>query len=194
MNSSIDFNSEESRLLLRNLYAYARRLFTKLYKSEVNERGKSFSDYVNDTIERHLMGQDPYDPSKSPLEYHLKKNVLRRLIYNDLPSHVKRARVPNYEMSESTPMVKMVSPARPEPAIESTIMFDQQLIMTTIEKEIGDDNVVGGIYLAVCHDDFNLSDRAEICQEVGLTTEEFNNGRRRFLTIAKRVYKTIYNI
>ena len=80
----VNFESPEGKALLRSLNVYSYELFRRVYKQEVNERGKSFSDYVYDAIEKHLRGEDNYDPTRSTLDYHLKKNVIRQAIYNDI--------------------------------------------------------------------------------------------------------------
>lgn len=193
----VDFNTPVGKLLLRNLYSYSRGLFNKLYKGEVNEKGKSYKDYVYQAVDMHLRGEDKYDPNGAPLEYHLKFHVIKRELYNDLPAHVKR---------EYRERIKIVDPDKlemihiiPEPAkekepVEDTLDFtehDQKLIFSEIEKEINGDEIVERIYLAVAHDKFNLSDRAEISKECDITHSDFDNGKRRFITILKRVFKKL---
>jgi hypothetical protein len=46
----VNFESPEGKALLRSLHVYSYELFRRVYKQEVNERGKSFSDYVYDAI------------------------------------------------------------------------------------------------------------------------------------------------
>jgi len=170
-------------------------IFKRLYKSEVNERGKSFMDYVHDTIERHIKKEDHYDPDKSPLEYHLKYHVLRRALYNDLPPHVRKQYKSNREgvASESNLMPKAVIAM--EPLTDAVILeldeFDQKVIFGRIEKEIDGDRTLESLYLAVCQDTFKLSDRSEICKEYDLTLPEFDNGKRRFITILKNVFREL---
>jgi len=79
-------------------------------------------------------------------------------------------------------------------AVDDTVTFsehDQKLIFTEIENEIAGDDVVERIYLAVAHDKFNLSDRSEICEECEITPSDFDNGRKRFVTILRRVFRKL---
>jgi len=64
----VDFNTPVGKQLLTNLYAYSRGLYKKLYRGEVNEKGKSYKDYVHDALDLHLRGKDKYDHRKAPLE------------------------------------------------------------------------------------------------------------------------------
>lgn len=89
--ADIDFGKEENRQLLKNLYAYAHRLYSQLYKDDPNWKGKSFEDYVNDAVLKHLDDEDNYDAKKGRLEYHLKYHLIRQSLTNDLPPAVKKA-------------------------------------------------------------------------------------------------------
>ena len=180
-----------------NLYAYSRGLYKKLYKGEVNEKGKSYKDYVYQAIDLHLRKKDNYDPDKAPLEYHLKFHVIKRELYNDLPAHVKkeyRESIKKVDQDKLEMMHIIPEPAEEIEPTEAIVDFtdhDRNLIFTEIEKEINGDDVVERIYLAVAHDKFNLSDRSEICEECDITPSDFDNARRRFVTILKRVFKKL---
>lgn len=194
-----DFDSDKGKQVLKNLYAFSFDLFKKMYRKEVNERGKSFRDYVHEAIERHLRGKDPHDPTRSPLEYHLKFHVIRRLLYNDLSPAAKReylrAKNSDAEVEEMLQRISMPTlpgePSVPEPSILGLSDYDRELLFKEIEKQIDGDDVVERIYLAVAHEKFNLSDREEICQECRMSHKDFDNGRRRFLTILKRVFNQL---
>lgn len=188
-NDLNNFSAAQWRELTRNLHAFAVDWYRRYYRAEANERGKSPKDYVNDAIEKHIRGEDNYDPNRGALEKHLKYNVIRRAIYNDLPPGVKKDNKAARESSfqESNLLQQAARPIKPfvEPL---GLGLDQKLIFGEIEKEVSGDNVLEQIYLAVCHDTFELSDRKEICEECGLTPDEFDNGARRFKTVLKRVF------
>jgi hypothetical protein len=193
----VDFNTLVGKQLLKNLSAYSRGLFNKLYKGEVNGMGKSYKDYVYQALEMHLRGKDNFDPDKAPLEYHLKFHVIKRELYNDLPAHVKKdyqERIKNVDPEKLEMMHIIPEQTEEKEPVEDILNFtehDQRLIFTEIEKEINDDDVVEKIYLAVAHDKFTLSDRAEICGEFDISLSHFDNGKRRFVTILKRVFKRL---
>ena len=193
MENVIDFNSPEARELIDNLHAFSWELFHRLYKTEVNERGKSFMDYVSDAIEKHLNEEDNYDPSKSPLEYHLKSHVIRQAMFNDLPPHAKK----KYKdligpLQESNLSPKPTKTQEPFViSLSEVVGYDESLILGEIQKEITGDDVVERIYLAVCEDSFELSDRAGICKEYDISYDQFKNGRRRLDTAIGRVLKKL---
>ncbi len=151
----VDFNSPVGKQLLMNLYAYSRGLYKKLYKGEVNEKGKSYKDYVYQAIDLHLREKDNYDPHKAPLEYHLKFHVIKRELYNDLPAHVKkeyRESIKNVDPDKLEMMHIVPEPAEEIEPMEATFDFtdhDRHLIFTEIEKEIMGDDIVERIYLAI---------------------------------------------
>jgi len=55
---AIDFEKEENKQLLKNLFAYSRGLYNQLYKDDRNWKGKGFEDYVHDAIVKHLLDED----------------------------------------------------------------------------------------------------------------------------------------
>lgn len=192
----VDFNTPEGKQLLKNLYAYSLGLFNKLYKLEINERGKSYKDYVHQAVELHLREEDNYDPNLAPLEYHLKFHVIKRELYNDLPAHVKKIykEIKNLDPEKLEMVHISPEPAEKREPIEDILYFtdhDQKILFAEIEKEINGDDVVERIYLAVAHDSFNLSDRSEICKACDIAPSDFDNGKRRFVTILKRVFKKL---
>jgi len=184
-----DFSSPGGKALMRNLYAFSLALFNRLYKTEVNERGKSFKDYVHDAIEKHLLQEDRYDPAKSPLEYHLKYHVIRRAIYNDLPAGVKKL---HKETAVSQLQESNLIPERQSTPARMTLAavgYDQALILKEVEEKVNNDAVMESIYLAVCEDTFDFSDRQEICNAYTIAPEEFDKGIKRFRTVLKRVFQ-----
>ncbi len=193
--ATVDFNSPAGEQLLINLYAYSRGLFRQVHDAEVNSKGKSYDDYVDDAVENHLTGADKYDPSRGPVEYFLKFLVIKRNIINDLPFAVraeyqksKTLKDGEAEMQRKTP-VPLETPELTEEF--DFLEYDRELLYNEIEKEINGDDVVERIYLAVAHDKYHISDRQELCKDFDIASNDFDNGRRRFVTILKRVFKRI---
>lgn len=191
--TTVDFASPQGKQLIKNLYAYSFTLFNQLYKKEVNERGKSFKDYVTDALEKHLRGKDGYNPEKSSLEYYLKKYVIRQQLFNDLPSDIKKAYAKKIDKDDVLVESHIIFEARGneessdsqhEPILDA---HDTELLHNELQKEIANDSIVQKIYLAITHEKFNLGDRAEICEAFNIELKDFDNARRRFTTILKRV-------
>lgn len=193
-----DFNSAEGKQLIRNLYAYGFKLYKSLYQSEINERGKSYKDYVIQALENRLREIDGYDPSKGPLEYFLKYHIIRRALYNDLPPAVKKEYMEWQEKAKvsEAPLILPQPVAVQEVANEELAFFtlsegDRATLFTEIERLIGNDDVVKRIYVAVAHNSFNFGDRAEICEAYNMTEKEFDNGKRRLRTILRNAFKSL---
>lgn len=195
----IDFSSPEGRQLLKNLYAFARGLYNQLYRTDVNNRGKSFKDYVHEALDKYFRAPEKYDPQKSPIEYYLKYNLIRNSLYNDLPTHKKKEYLAQKKLApEHTEMMQIVpepeifiEPDDIEVPVAELTEHDRSLLLLEIEKQIEGDSSVEQIYLAVAHEKYNLSDRKEICEECNISTDDFDNGRRRFKTVLNRVFKAL---
>lgn len=193
-----DFEKEENRRLLAKLYAYARGLFGKLNKTDTSWRGNGFRDYVHDAILKHINGEDNYDPNKGPLEYHLKYNVIRQAITNDVDPSVKKEyaewrkkTLQEREMNQKTAIAE-VAITPDEIGMQTMIInnVDNDQLFKEIEAEMKDE-VVKLIYLAVVQDKYHFSERAEICEDFDISNEDFDKGKRRLLTILRRVFKKL---
>lgn len=195
LNQTIDFNSAEGIKLMRNLYAFSWGIFRRRFQTDVNSKGKSFKDYVHDAIEKHLRQEDRFDPDKSPIEFHLKFNVILGAISNDFKHHVKTRFVESREKMDSGSNFTRGRLEELEPTLDNVtpdlIDYDRKLIFDTIEKRISGDDQVERIYLAVCHGNFEFSDRSEICEEFDLTLDQFNNAKRRLLTVVRHVIREL---
>ena len=198
--AEIDFGKEENRRLLKRLYAYSRGVFNKLYKDDPNWKGKSFEDYVNDAVLKHLDDKDSYDAKKGPLEYHLKYHLIKQALTNDLPPAVKKAyaqyRKLNDEEKSMSQQRTITEPAQIDPDDLATVSIalnniESAELLKEIESEINGDAVVEQIYLAVVYDKYEFSERAEICKDFDISLDDFDNGKRRLMTVLKRVFKKL---
>lgn len=169
-----------------------------MFNADPNSAGRSAADYVNDAITGFLAGETGFNPSKSPLNYHLKYHVIRPNMREDLPDHVKKAYRAERKRSKSEHAEMTHLILETEPLIEPDDIgeVEEQLgnllnedILKEIEAEIDTDLVVEQIYLAVVHDEYKLKDRSEISKDWNIPLNEFDNGKRRFVTIVNRVLK-----
>jgi len=188
----IEFETTEGIRILRNLNAYAYNQFRILYNREINERGKSFNDYVYGAIEEYLKIKDrlmmtPADHEK------LLRNLIRRSIYNDLLPYQRKERKAYKEPLEESHLIA-TPPKHPEeilrnfPVMDSS-EIDRNTMLNKIENAIAGDDVVKTIFTAVCLKDYSLSNRIGICRDFGLSIDDFNNGSRRFMRIIKKIIK-----
>lgn len=188
-----DFNSPEGKVLVRELHAFTAVHFSRLYRRDVNERGKSIADYVSEAIEKHLTGEDNYDPTRAKLGYHLKHNVIKRSIYNDLPPHVKKEYREDKQKSVTETNLmpgafKMVEPAVAPQAMGS---YDADVLFEEVGKRTEGDSVVQQIVEAIWFGGFELSSRAAICGEYSLSESDFDKGKKRFMTALGNAFKSL---
>jgi hypothetical protein len=196
--AEFDLDDPKVKALLRNLHSFARGLFNQMFSADPNSAGRSASDYVDDAIADFLAGETGFDPSKSPLNYHLKYHVIKQNMRDDLPGHVKsgyraerkRAKSEHAEMAhiigETEPLIEPDDLGAVEVELGNLL---NENVLKEIEAEINTDAVVEQIYLAVVHDAYKLRERSRICEDWDIPLNEFDNGRRRFTTIVNRVLK-----
>lgn len=192
-----ELEKPENKKLLASLYAFSRDFYKRFYKSEFNHKNKGFKDYVQDALEKHLRGKDNFDPLKGKLDYHLKYNVIRQMIVNDLPLEVRKS----YEQSRKSTspdegMIHIIQEVHayidPEdlPFVDFGLEnMDSPVIFKAIEEEIKGKEVEEKIYLAIVQDKYQFPERQEICAEYEIEPADFDLGKKRFLTVVRRVFK-----
>lgn len=193
----LDLEKPENRKLLVSLYAFSRGLYKKLYNKEINEVGKGFQDYVHDAIEKHLRGEDNFDVSRGKLNFHLKYNVIRQMLVNDLPLEVRKAYQKRKKSEpEDEEMIHIIQEVQayidPDDLPSVDFGLDNMYsaaIFKAIEDGIKEDEIAQRIYLAVVQDKYQFSEREEICTDYELEKSDFDNGKRRLLTVVRRVFK-----
>lgn len=155
--------------------------------------GKEIDDYVFEAIGRYLKNPEKHDPSKRTLVEYLKKHVIRSLVSNDVKSTENRT---------STDLFPSESENKDNETLDTFIdailpkvdaFFDEEIdygkIMSSIESETKGDEYVENIFLGI-----NCGmKRADIIDEFGMTTSDYDNAMRRLITIRKKVAQT-YNI
>ncbi|MBX2963959.1 MAG: hypothetical protein KF687_15715 [Cyclobacteriaceae bacterium] len=189
----IAFETKEGERIIKNLLAYSNNLFKCLYKQELNERGKSSKDYVSEVIERYLSGKDSTNMELSKHEMFL-KGIIKRCQYNDLMPYQRKARMESRQPLEESHLIQQPS-KNTDTILENYPVSDQSeidrnMIVSEIRNAIDDEDfVVIKLYEAVCLHGFSLKNRAEICNEYQLSLADFDNGKRRFMNIVKKVFK-----
>lgn len=186
----IQFDTTDGARILRNLYAFAYSQYKILYKREINERGKSYKDYVYEAIERYLRVKDQLYITTLEHEM-LLRSLVRRSIYNDLLPYQRKERKTFLESLEENHLIS-TPPQHPEEVLRNfpvndSSKIDRDIMLKSIENALKDDEVVKKIYTAVCIHDFSLSNRMGICKEFGISIDDFNNGSRRFMRIVKKI-------
>lgn len=185
-NQALD--SPEWHRLYNSLYAYAGDLLKKHYGPRTAMLSKTVHDYVGEAILKHLAGEDNYDSEKGPLDFYLKKYVIRQAVTNDARSQIpalnSKKGLGTASALDIDERLYVSDKAFANPMADD----DDKVIRTIIEREINGDDVVEQIYLAVYDEDFGIKDRAEICEAFGIKYSDFDNGTRRFKNVLRKVY------
>lgn len=178
------------------LYAYTHSLLkTKTWfrgkKADSFGKGKQVGDYVSEAIEKYLTHPEKYNPEldRSLVNY-IKLHIIRTLVGNDAKSKENKLNKDVYGISSD----KKESDDNAGTYLDSVLpfaeaLFDQEVdyneIMNTIEKNVGDDEEAGNIFLGK----ISGMKRREIMQDFGMSGGEYDNGMRRLQTIFNGVIK-----
>jgi hypothetical protein len=194
----LDFGKPENKRLLYNLYAFARAQFFIMFKKEPNDKMKSSEDYVHEALMWHHKNPETFNPHRGSLENYLKFYVIRRLISNDFPASIRKQRKESFgtqagEKLKDVHIIEYPDDQLSEQGWEGARIdeLDDALIFKAMEDELANDDTAYLIYIAVFHDNFKFSERAEICEECQIEGAEFDKAKKRLLTIMKRVFKDL---
>lgn len=149
--------------------------------------GKEVDDYVFEAIGRYLQNPEKFNPARGTLINYLKFNLIRSLVSNDLVSEenitssdVFAIEFVDRDDDDQTNYLDAILP-------HAEAFFDQEIdyneVMSFIESEAKGDTIVENIFLGITG--YGLK-RSEIIKEFGMTSDEFDNGMRRLITIRKR--------
>jgi hypothetical protein len=194
-NQISEITNEEWEDIILRLQAYTRMLVKeKGWFRGIDAgsyiSGKEIDDYVFEAIGRFLKNPEKYDPTKRSLVEYLKKHIIRSLVNNDLvslenqtSSDVFSVESEGEDEDDSSSFLDSILPHTEE-------FFDQEMdfneIMDYIESEAKGDKQVEEIFLGLVG--YGMK-RAEIIEEFGMTSVEYDNAMRRLITIRKKAIK-----
>lgn len=186
-----ELSDEEWKKIITQLQAYTRMLvfgrgWFRGPKASAYIAGKEVDDYVFEAIRRYLEDPTKYDPSRRTLVEYLKKHIIRSLVNNDLVSAENKSTNDFYAIESenhgdigSDTYINTILP-------KLEVFYDDEIdynnIMRFIESEIKGDICVENIFLGL-----NCGmKRADIIDEFGMTSSDFDNAMRRLITVRKR--------
>lgn len=181
-----DYDNIDWGKLIKVLMAYA-----YVFIGDNTEMGKSKADlaydYTMEAISRYLNDKSKFDKSKNPdLVSFLKYYYLRQIISNSKNSgRYKYENIPD-EISDG-----------------SYISLDRFLKEYTIDEQIDVDSIVDIIEETIANDDeliplfkgryYTDSKRVELCKDLGITIQEYDNRMKRLRRIVKKITQKANN-
>lgn len=174
-----DSRDQDWESILRKLVAYAYRLLGNDISNE--EKAEMSKDFAVETITKHLEdGKFDYKRNSNLLWY-LKYNILRRLISNYKKSSYKNKQV--HLRSQDNAEEILESLYVEEYDLDGKI--DAEKILSQIEKMIEDDLHLLQIFKARY---YKGSKRSEICHDLKITSEEYDNRIKRLKRLSKPIF------
>jgi hypothetical protein len=191
-SNGIDITLDWEDILLR-LEAFARSFANRKhwFRGEHPQAflyGKEAKDYVDEAILHYLEAPHKFDPQKGALIDYLKYNLIRSLVNIDCNKKENRTAVDinlfsqhfDDDPNDTGSYLDSISPY-----VEALFAdeIDYPGIKNYIETEIRGDAVVENIFLGLF---MLMMPRREIIAEFDLTSDEYDNGKRRLETILNR--------
>lgn len=167
--------------------AYAYVLIGDVNQKMARSREELAYDFSIDAITKYLYEPEKFDPSRNPdLIRYLKYYILKQLIFN---------------AKKKAANVNEVAPEEENPEYESTSVddlfaegheldssIDTALIVAKIEEAIENDDDLYEIFIGRYH---NESKRSEICKDLKISTDEYDNRIRRLRRLSQNILDSV---
>ncbi|WKK77020.2 hypothetical protein QYS49_07260 [Marivirga salinae] len=168
--------------VLSKLIAYAYSLLNNLEK---DDKGEVAKDLAVDAITKHLENPSKFDPKRNPnFIWYLKYNILRSLVYNH--NNSSRVKLENHSI-----LFKDNNDA-PERYYCENMNIDENIDANILLKEIKllikDDKSLISIFEKRY---FEGKKKSEICEELEISPDEYNNRLKSLKRVSKKHLITI---
>lgn len=165
--------------ILRELIAYANALLQDDVSS--SEKAEMAKDFAVEAITKYLEEDSKFDVTRnSNLVWYLKYNILRRLVSNYYKSSYKKKQVRLYGKDDEEDILESLYVK--EYDLEGKI--DAEKVLSQLETKIEHDSELLSIFKGRYYQ--NLK-RSEICLDLNITPNEYNNRMKRLKRLSKPV-------
>lgn len=178
-----DYENVDWEKVIPVLMAYAYALIGVSNQRMLRSREELSYDFAIDAITKYLIEPEKFDPSRNPdLIRYLKYNILRQLIFNskkkaaNVNEIVKDEREEEYDFEEVDDFFAV--------EFELDESIDLAMAVATIEEEISGDEELYEIFIGRYYDE---SKRSEICEDLNISEEEYDNRIRRLRRLSRRI-------
>jgi len=148
------------------------------------EKSELAKDFAVEAITKYLENKKKFDPRRnSNLIWYLKYNILRQLISNFHKSaRNKREILINQEEGKEDFLENLYVKY-----IDYGNKMDAEIFLSNIEELIRNDDKLYFVFKSRYYLD---SKKSEICQDLGISSNEYNNRMKRLKRLSKKVFKT----
>ncbi|MBS2101195.1 hypothetical protein [Carboxylicivirga linearis] len=178
-----DYDNIEWEKVIKVLMAYAYVLIGDNNEMEKSRADLAY-DYTMEAISKYLSDKSKFDSSRNPdLISFLKYNYLRQIISNGKTSG-------KYKYEDSYEDVNDSSAISKETFIKDYYLeehIDVNSIVLQIEETLATDNELLPLFKCKYYED---SKRSEICDDLSISSQEYDNRMKRLRRIVKNITQT----
>lgn len=184
-----DYESADWSKVIPVLMAYAYVLLGNVNPRMARSREELAYDFSIDAITKYLNKPEKFNPSRNPdLIRYLKYNILKQLISN---AKKKAANVNEVTIEANNGDYELDSDSVNNLFVEEYQLDDNidiASIVAKIEEAIENDDELYEIFIGRYHHE---SERREICQDLNISTDEYDNRIRRIRRITRRILDSV---
>lgn len=167
--------------------AYAYAVIGVSNQRMLRSREELSYDFAIDAITKYLIEPEKFDPSRNPdLIRYLKYNILRQSIFNAKKKAANVNEIVQEEREEEYDLENVDDFFAEEIQLDEAI--DVAAVVAKIEEEISEDEDLYGIFIGRYYDE---SKRGEICKELNISEEEYDNRIRRLRRLSKKILDSV---
>lgn len=182
-----DYENVDWEKVIPVLMAYSYALIGLSNQRMLRSREELSYDFAIDAITKYLIEPEKFDPSRNPdLIRYLKYNILRQSIFNAKKKAANVNEIVQEEREEEYDLENVDDFFAEEIQLDEAI--DVAAVVAKIEEEISEDEGLYGIFIGRYYDE---SKRGEICKELNISEEEYDNRIRRLRRLSKKILDSV---
>lgn len=183
-----DYDNVDWDKVIPVLMAYAYVLIGASNQRMARSREELAYDFAVDSITKYLSEPEKFDPSRNPdLIKYLKYYILRQLISNAKKKAANVNEVGQNEDEELEFDSESIDDLFAE-EFELDEAIDVASVVMKIEHEIEEDEELYEIFIGRYYDE---SKRGEICKDLKISTDEYDNRIRRLRRLSRKVLDSV---
>lgn len=182
-----DYDKVDWSKVIPVLMAYAYVLIGDVNQKMARSREELAYDFSIDAITKYLSEPEKFDPSRNPdLIRYLKYYILRQLISNAKKKAANVNEVATEEEDYEFDSDCVDDLFTEEYELDDSI--DTASVVAKIEEAIENDDELYEIFIGRYHHE---SKRSEICQDLKISTDEYDNRIRRLRRLSKKILDSV---
>lgn len=182
-----DYENVDWEKVIPVLMSYAYVLIGASNQRMARSREELSYDFAIDAITKYLNEPKKFDPSRNPdLINYLKYYILRQLVSNSKKKSSNVNEIIQDEREDEYEVENMDDFYAKEFELDDAI--DVATAVAKIEEEISDDEELYEVFIGRYYDE---SKRGEICKDLNITEDEYDNRIRRLRRISRKILDSV---